>query len=307
MKSQKKAYVLALTAVLLWSTVATSFKIALQEVNPLELLAIASWVSFTVFLLLLIIKRQWRLFAKQTRKDFGRSALLGFLNPCLYYLILFKAYSLLPAQEAQSLNYTWPIVLVLMSAIFLGQKIGARHVLAMSVSFAGVVLISLRGDLMALHLTNSAGVLLALGSSVFWALYWIFNMKDNRDIILRLCTNFLFGTLYITAILLLYHTVRVPSITGILSSVYVGLFEMGITFIVWLSALQASATTARISNLVFLSPFLSLILIHFFLGEKIFISTIAGLILIITGIIIQQMARRPARNSGFTNKDTLTA
>ena len=34
----------------------------------------------------------------------------GFLNPFLYYIILFKAYSLLPAQEALSLNYTWPLV-----------------------------------------------------------------------------------------------------------------------------------------------------------------------------------------------------
>ena len=32
---------------------------------------------------------------------------------------------------------------------------------------------------------------------------------------------------------------------------YVGLFEMGITFVLWLSALKSTNNTARISNLIF--------------------------------------------------------
>ncbi|MCV6021929.1 EamA family transporter, partial [Escherichia coli] len=42
---------------------------------------------------------------------------------------------------------------------------------------------------------------------------------------------------------------------------YVGLFEMGITFVLWLSALKSTQTTARISNLIFASPFISLMLL----------------------------------------------
>jgi drug/metabolite transporter (DMT)-like permease len=306
MKSQKKAYLLALTAVLLWSTVATSFKIALREVNPIELVTIASWVSLAVFFLMLVVKKQLGTIAQQNRKELRRSVLLGFLNPCLYYLVLFQAYSLLPAQEAQPLNYTWPIVLVLLSIVLLRQKIGLRQIVAMGVSFAGVVLICFRGDLASLRLTDTAGVLLALGSSVIWALYWIFNMKDERAIILRLFMNFLFGTVYITTIHLLVNPIRIPSLIGMVSSIYVGLFEMGITFILWLSALHESSTTARISNLVFLSPFLSLVLIHFFLDEKVVISTIAGLILIVLGIVIQQITRSRAEVSGFDNKNKVT-
>ncbi|NJK98814.1 MAG: EamA family transporter, partial [Bacteroidales bacterium] len=49
--------------------------------------------------------------------------MLGFLNPLLYYLVLFKAYSLLPAQIAQPLNYTWPLILVILSIIFLSKNI----------------------------------------------------------------------------------------------------------------------------------------------------------------------------------------
>lgn len=48
--------------------------------------------------------------------------LLGAINPLAYYLVLFKSYDLLPASQAQPLNYSWAITLTLMAAVFLGQK-----------------------------------------------------------------------------------------------------------------------------------------------------------------------------------------
>ncbi len=74
---------------------------------------------------------------------------------------------------------------------------------------------------------------------------------------------------------------------GIASSVYIGLFEMGITFFFWLKALQMSETTDKVSNLVYLAPFLSLIFVHFILHEPVYYTTPAGLLLIISGILIQ--------------------
>ena len=40
----------------------------------------------------------------------------------LYYLILLKAYQLLPAQVAQPLNMIWPVILVFLSVPILKQK-----------------------------------------------------------------------------------------------------------------------------------------------------------------------------------------
>jgi len=97
--------------------------------------------------------------------EIARAAALGFLNPFLYYVILFKAYSLLPAQEAQPLNWTWPIMLVLLSIVILKQPIRWVNVLAIVISFSGVLVISTRGDVLAFQFTNLPGALLALGSS----------------------------------------------------------------------------------------------------------------------------------------------
>ena len=70
-------------------------------------------------------------------KQYLRSAALGFLNPFLYYLVLFEAYDRLPAQEAQPLNYMWPIVVVILSAPLLKQPIGRVSLAGIAVSFFG--------------------------------------------------------------------------------------------------------------------------------------------------------------------------
>jgi len=78
------------------------------------------------------------------------------------------------------------------------------------------------------------------------------------------------------------------TIKGWSAVTYVGLFEMGITFVLWLSALKLTANTARISNLIFASPFISLLLLATIIGETIHPTTLIGLVLIITGLVVQQ-------------------
>ena len=130
--------------------------------------------------------------------------------------------------------------------------------------------------------------MLATGSSVFWALYFIFNLKDQRDESVKLFTNFLFASVYVLiAILIFGNSNSVLSLKGIGASVYVGIFEMGITFFFWLKALQLADTSDKVSNLVYLAPFLSLVFLHFIIKEHVYYTTPAGLLLIIAGIFIQ--------------------
>ena len=65
-------------------------------------------------------------------------------------------------------------------------------------------------------------------------------------------------------------------------------FEMGLTFVFWLKALKLSRTTAQVSQLIYLTPFFSLLVIHFAVGESIYPSTLIGLVLIVIGILLQQ-------------------
>jgi drug/metabolite transporter (DMT)-like permease len=286
-KDQKKAYLFALSAIACWSTVGSAFKLSLRELAPVPLLIYASFSACVVLLIILMVQGKLSLLRRMTGLQLMKSALLGLLNPFLYYVVLLKAYDLLPAQEAGTLNYIWPLVLVLLSIPLLKQRIGAMSLLAILISFTGILVISTHGRVLDFQLSNPAGVALAVGSAVFWSLYWIWSVNDPRDAVAKLFVNFCFGFLFALVYGVSTGQVVVPSYAGMAGALYIGLFEMGLTFVLWLLALKYSSTTARVSNLIYLSPFLSLIIIHFAVGEKILLSTVAGLILIILGIILQ--------------------
>lgn len=271
----------AMLAVLLWSTVASAFKLSLRSLNYMQLLFYASLTSLTVFTMVLIMEgRFWSVWKRENL----RSALLGAINPFLYYMVLFEAYSLLPAQEAQALNYTWPIMLSLLSIPFLKQRITAGQISGVMISFAGVLIVATRGNLLSLSFRDPLGTALGLGSAVIWASYWILNLRDSRESTVKMFWNFAFGFLYTAVLIALTRQFVIPGIKAILGAVYVGLFEMGITFLVWLRALETAETTAKVANLIYLTPFLSLVLIHLIVGERILSSTIFGLFLIVGGI-----------------------
>ena len=288
MEKQKQAFLYAIAAVLFWSTVATVFKITLNHTDPLSLVLYASISSTLVLFLHLLFTKKISLLKTVTKTTLIRSALLGLLNPFLYYIVLFKAYDLLPAQQAQPLNYMWPIMLVLLSAPLLKQKISPKSIIAIFISFTGAFIISTQGRLSNFKPTDPFGVTLALGSSIVWALYWIYNIKQKQDVVLSLFLNFCFGTIYMLITFSLLFKFQPLTVTAVCGSIYVGIFEMGITFIVWLKALKLSSKTAHVANLIYLAPFISLIFIALVLKENIHPSTIAGLTLIIIGIIIQK-------------------
>ncbi len=290
MKDQKKAYIYALSSVIIWSTVATAFKLSLRYTHVVNLLTIASLVSLLIFFMASLISGQIREITKLNKKDIAYSGILGILNPFLYYLVLFSAYKLLRAQEAQAINYTWAIILSIFSVFFLGQKLTLRDIIGLTLSYVGVLLIVTKGDITSLDpSTNLTGVGLALLSTLIWALYWVLNTKDTMDPILRLMINFAWGTAALLPLFWINLKIHPLNFYGTLGGIYVGFFEMGITFLLWSRALKLAESTARVSILIYLSPFLSLFFIHYILGEKIYISTIIALVLIIGGIILQQM------------------
>jgi drug/metabolite transporter (DMT)-like permease len=288
MKQNSKATIYALLSVLLWSTVATAFKLGLQSLSPLYLILTASSVSLLAFFIIIVIQGKIKSLFSVTLSGLGKSALLGALNPFGYYLILFQAYSLLPAQVAQPLNMIWPVTLALLSGPLLKQKITVRNIVAILISFVGVIFISSQGSLSGIADTNATGAFLALGSSVIWALFWILSVLDKRDEIFKLFWNFAFGLAYLLIAAFLFTDFHLTDPKGFPAAVYVGLFELGITYILWMKAMQLSENNAKTGNLIFLSPFLSLVFIHFILGETIFYTTFIGLAFIISGIWFQQ-------------------
>jgi drug/metabolite transporter (DMT)-like permease len=291
-KNQKKATIFALVAVAMWSTVASAFKITLDYFAPIQMLLVASCTTILVLVCICYQQRKLHLVKQYFLKSPLYYLILGLINPCLYYLILFEAYNLLPAQQAQSLNYTWAITLSILAVPFLGQKLSKKDIAAICFAYGGALVIATKGDLLALDFSSPLGVFLALLSTLFWAMYWILNTKRNGDPIVSLLLCFLLGLPAIVILTPILSDFNMHDWQGWAGSIYIGLFEMGFAFVAWLTALRYAENTSKVSNLIFISPFVSLLLLNLIINEPIFPATIVGLVLIISGLLIQQIKNK---------------
>jgi drug/metabolite transporter (DMT)-like permease len=220
------------------------------------------------------------------------SAVQGFMNPLAYYLILFKAYSILPAQVAQPVNFIWPLVLMLLSAPLLKQPVRISGIIALLISFSGVFILATQGNFQGFHNAQLTGIALCIMSTVIWSLFWILNIRDKRDDLLKLFLSFMFSMFYILIIAGATDNITPLFKLPVIPAIYIGMFEMGFSFVFWMKALQLSESTSKVANMIYLTPFISLVIIHFVLHETLHFSSIIGLCFIIGGILVSRIKSR---------------
>ena len=294
--SNQRALIYALSAVGLWSTMATAFKWALEFNTPMALITLAATVSWCFFGVRVIGADSLKSMREMKSAPVIRCLLLGLLNPAFYYWILFTAYDLLPAQDAMAINYTWGLTLPLVASLF-SRTLPTKYETGLALlSYLGILVIATNGNLGSLEFDQPAGVALALFSTVIWGLSWVVNSRivdaNNIDPELALFLNFsaALPVLWIVTGL----TGQLPSVSmgSLLGGLYVGLFEMGIAFVLWMNAMRLTDNPLRISSLIFLAPPLSLLLIGTVLNETIAGSTLVGLVIILVGLAGQQWLDR---------------
>jgi len=285
-----QAMLYGLGAVALWSTVATAFKVALGYMSPLELMWLASLVSWA--LIGVLVARQG-LVGQALRQGWRTAAWAGLMNPVAYYLVLFGAYDRLPGQEAMALNYTWALAMAFLAVPILGQRLTRMDVAAGLIAYAGVWVIATRGAVFDVAFADPLGVGMALASTLIWALYWLLNARDHRPPLVAQWQNFSVGVPVLTVLLLAGPGLEWHGWPALGAGVYVGLFEMGIAFVLWQLAVHGVSRTSRVSNLIFLSPPVSLLLLYLVVGEPILASTLVGLVLILAGLGLQQWQKAP--------------
>ena len=190
------------------------------------------------------------------------------------------------------LIFSWPVMIVILSIPILKQTIDIKSFLSIVVCYVGVVVIASKGDVFSMQFESPLGVGYILFTTVLWSLFWLFNTKNSNDSLVSLFLIFLFSLPYILVIVYFSNSFIIPSTKGFIGSAYIGLFEMGISVVLWQLALKTSTTVSRVASLVFITPFLSLLILHFVLKETILASTIFGVILICLGLILQKYFSR---------------
>jgi len=291
LKNNKVALISAGIVLLLWSSVATAFKISLQYLEPFELLFLSTMVSFLALTIIMLFTKRFPKLKNISSGNRNKLFLAGLLNPVIYYLLLFKAYDLLPAQFAQAVNFTWPLVLALVTMLLKHEKFHILRLLMLCISFIGALVVVLGGNSFPGGI-SMPGVLIAFSTTIFWVVYWLITKNLEEDPIISLWIPFSIGATILSVAAIFFFRPQALTLSAWLSAGYVGLFEMSITFLLWLNALRKTSSTALVSNFIYAVPFLSLIFIRFVLHEPIQSTTLIGLFMIASGIAGQVLVHK---------------
>ncbi|MGM9614908.1 MAG: DMT family transporter [Oscillospiraceae bacterium] len=291
----KKEYICGLTTVLIWATMAAMVKGLLTEIPQLETLSVSGAFAFAFLLLVNIQKGNLKKFRQFALKDFAAMAGLGFIGLFLYSALYYYGLSQLSSQEACILNYLWPIMLVLFSAILLREKLTPVKIAAMLCSFVGVILLT-SGSGASPDGNRLLGIVSCILAAVCYGLFSVLNKKADYDQDITMMVIWL--TVAVCAALLGAVTETWVPITGgqWLGILWLGVVIDAVAYLLWALALKGTDNTAAIANLAYLTPFLSLIVSAVFLHEKLYARTVIALLFIVGGILLQNLPRRRTSN-----------
>ncbi len=292
-RNERRALIYALIAIALWSTIATGFKLGLREFTPGQLVlagAIASTLFFAIVHLFGRSRAPHKPVAPLTRRQVAAAAVLGLLNPFVYYFVLLEAYDRLPAQIAQPLNYTWAITMAVLAIPVLKQRLDPRAWGGVGLGYVGVVILLTQGDFTSFDRFDSLGIFLAVLSTLIWASYWLLGRRWLGDIdpARTLIVGFSVALLPIAVAVALTDGMPTFSMRLVGFAIWVGLLEMGVAFLLWQRALQLTERAGALAQLIFLSPLASLVLIGSVLGEDIHLSAVVALAAILAGLFLTQ-------------------
>src|SRR6201990_3764483 len=166
----RTATLVGLTAILMWSLLSV-MTVATGRIPAFQLaamtFAIGAAVAFTSFI--------WRPAAFGALKQPALAWMVGVGGLFGYHALYFLALRFAPPAEAGLLNYLWPLLIVLFSALLPGERLAMHHIIGAVLGLAGTVL------LFAGNASFSAGqvpgLIAAFVAAFVWAAYSVLSRR----------------------------------------------------------------------------------------------------------------------------------
>lgn len=281
----KKSYIYAATSILCWSTVATVSKLLLTNLNNIQLLNISSLVAALFFLILNIVNGNIKKLKQYTLKDYLMSLIISVPATFLYYIFYYGGTDMMPASQAFIINYLWPIMSVLFACIILREKLTVRKLTAIIISFIGVMIVA-GNAVIKLDKTAMLGSLFCVLGAISYGVFTALNKKYEYDKSISMMLGYFLSFVLTLFINIADGSTITLTFAQIPLVIWNGVFTIAIANFSWVLALR-NGNTARISNLAYITPFLSLVWTSVFLKEQLALNSIIGFAVIIAGILIQ--------------------
>ena len=290
MQGQVRIYFYAVSAVVIWSTLAAMAKSLLTVVPTFEALFLSSLIASVFLLVQQGLRGGLRVFRAYDWRGYLAMAALGFIGLFVYSGLYFYGLTQLTSQEACILNYLWPMMIVLFAALLLGERITLRTAVALLLSFSGVLVLTLGGEGRA-DGNAVLGSLACVLAALCYGLFCVLNRKRNVDPTVLMTVAWGVTALCALSVTLMAETWVTLSWTQWGGMLWFGIFVNAVAYLWWAMALQEAQNAAMVANLAYFVPLLSLAVSAVTLGEEMSRAVLLALVLIMGGILLQNVRR----------------
>ena len=282
----KKPYLYAFTAIAFWSTTATVSKLLLHSFTTIQMLAGCSAVAAVFLFAVNLFAGKLMVLKTYRLRDYLITAGVGLLGTFFYNMFLVFGIDKMLASQAMIVNYLWPMMAVLAGCILLKEKMTVRKAVAVGMSFLGVVLVTSNGQLSGFTGGNLLGAFFCVLAAISYGLFVVLNKRLSYEASVSMMLYYVVSAVIAVACMLVSG--NLPELGGVqsLGLLWIGLGDYAIAYVSWALAMKAGQT-AKIANLAYITPFLSLVVAHFVLGDPITLWSIGGLAVIVAGIFLQ--------------------
>lgn len=295
----KKNYVYGIITVLIWASMAAMVKSLLNNIPDLEALSISSALGSVFLMIMNLANGNIKKIRRYSGKDLLCMAGLGFVGLFLYSALYYRGLKILSSQEACILNYLWPIMLVVFSALILKERLTGTKIAALICSFVGIIILS-AGNSSGVTENRMTGIICCIVAAACYGLFSVLNKKADYDQSIMMMVSWL--VVAVCAAAVGFFTEEWVPVAGTqwLGILWLGVVTDAVAYLLWALALKGTDNTAAIANMAYLVPFLSLVVSAVFLKEKLQFRAIVALIFIIGGIAVQSIyeERQKRRQAG---------
>ncbi len=287
MKTKVAASLYATMSISFWGISFVSTKAVLGTLDPYTLLVLRFGIG-ALFLLMLLLLKGYRL--PIPLKYVPHLIVLGVLGVFIHQVIQATALLNIDASSAGWMISFSPVFTVILSMMFLHEKMTISKALGMITAITGVLMVTTAGSGQSIGFTVNIGYFLMILSTLNWAVYSVL-LKRLRIELPSLVITFYMSLLGFS--LTIPFLIRNRGWEGIsqLSNVewahliFLGVFVSGVAYWYWAKALEV-LDASKVSMFLYLEPVTTLIAAILLLQEKIFLISILGGVIIIIGVVI---------------------
>jgi drug/metabolite transporter (DMT)-like permease len=283
----KREYLMAACTIFCWGTLPAITKLTLIKISNMQVLFMSSLIAAGCLYCYLFASGKIKLFRAITHLDLLQLIALGVLGNFLYSVFYYKSLRMLPASDACIINYLWPIFATVCAAVILHEKMKAAEWLAILISFAGVIIITVKSG--GMQTANAQGGAVGVAGALCYGLFNVLNKKKGLDQFF--CTAIYFTVTAVCSVpVLLVTDDRTPmSGTAWAGILWLGMAIDALATLTWGLALQRSEIRV-LSNTAYLTPVAAMFITCLLTGERIERYAVIGMIFVLGGSLFHSFA-----------------